>query len=384
MPNPHRPRRTLAIFLAFAVSACAGTVVPASVPPQPRAPVVKPRPAVVPAPRAAAATPRANRAPMALPASLDPGFSRPPPGLSDNIFQLWKAFPGKTGIAVARIDGDWQLAWRENDLFPQQSVSKMWVALAVLDAVDRGQIALDDRVRITRDDLTLFSQPIAARVLAEGSINPTVTELLEQAVNRSDNTANDSLQRHIGGPKEVRGFIERKKLGAIRFGPGERLLQSQISGLTWEQSMSLNRGFEAARAKLPPEVRQAAMARYLADPIDGMSPGAAARALTRLARGELLSADSTKYMLDLLERTRTGPNRLRAGLLPGWRWGNKTGTGQNLSPITAGYNDIGIATAPDGTRYAIVVMMADTTAGVPARMQLMQAVSRAVAAGHGQ
>ena len=328
--------------------------------------------------------PREDRKPMPLPASLDPGFARPPPGLSDTIFQLWKAFPGKTGIAVARIDGDWQLAWRENDLFPQQSVSKLWVALAVLDAIDRGEAKLTDRVRITRDDLTLFSQPIAARVLAEGSINPTVAELLEQAVNRSDNTANDSLQRHIGGPQKVRDFIARKKLGAIRFGPGERLLQAQIAGLTWEQSMSLNRGFEAARSKLPPEVRKAAMDRYLADPIDGMSPGAAARALTRLARGELLSAESTKYALDLLERTRTGPNRLRAGLPPGWRWGNKTGTGQNLPPITAGYNDIGIATAPDGTRYAIVVMLADTTASVPARMQLMQAVSRAVAEGHGR
>lgn len=374
-----RPPRSLILMAALAVSACAGTVVPASVPPPTRTPPTATRPAPVPA-----TLPREDRKPMPLPASLDPGFARPPPGLNDTIFQLWKAFPGKTGIAVARIDGDWQLAWRENDLFPQQSVSKLWVALAVLDAIDRGEVKLTDRVRITRDDLTLFSQPIAARVLAEVSISPTVAELLEQAVNRSDNTANDSLQRHIGGPQKVRDFIARKKLGEIRFGPGERLLQAQIAGLTWDQSMSLNRGFEAARAKLPPEVRKAAMDRYLADPIDGMSPGAAARALTRLARGELLSAESTKYALDLLERTRTGPNRLRAGLPPGWRWGNKTGTGQNLPPITAGYNDIGIATAPDGTRYAIVVMLADTTASIPARMQLMQAVSRAVAEGHGR
>lgn len=379
MLDLYRPPRSLILMAALAVSACAGTVVPASVPPPTRTTPTATRPTPAPAP-----LPREGRAPMPLPASLDPGFARPPPGLNDTIFQLWKAFPGKTGIAVARIDGDWQLAWRENDLFPQQSVSKLWVALTVLDAIDRGEAKLTDRVRITRDDLTLFSQPIAARVLAEGSISPTVAELLEQAVNRSDNTANDSLQRHIGGPQKVRDFIARKKLGAIRFGPGERLLQAQIAGLTWEQSMSLNRGFEAARAKLPPEVRKAAMDRYLADPIDGMSPGAAARALTRLARGELLSAESTKYALDLLERTRTGPNRLRAGLPPGWRWGNKTGTGQNLPPITAGYNDIGIATAPDGTRYAIVVLLADTTASIPARMQLMQAVSRAVAEGHGR
>jgi len=304
--------------------------------------------------------------------------------LNDTIFQLWKAFPGKTGIAVARIDGDWQLDWRGDDLFPQQSVSKLWVSLAILDAVDAGRVQLNDRVRIGPGDLTLFSQPIAARVRTEGAISPTVAELMEQAINRSDNTANDSLLRHVGGPRAVRDFISRNRLGAIRFGPGERLLQAEIAGVTWDQSMSADNGFQAARARLMPEARSAAMARYLADPIDGMSPAAAARALTRLARGELLSPASTKYILDLIDRTRTGPNRIKAGLPPEWRFGHKTGTGQNLAPITAGYNDIGIATAPDGTRYAIVVMLADTTASIPARMQLMQAVSRAVAAGHGK
>ena len=63
---------------------------------------------------------------------------------------------------------------------------------------------------------------------------------------------------------------------------------------------------------------------------------------------------------------------------------HKTGTGQNLNSMTAGYNDIGIATAPDGTRYAIVVMLGNTTAGIPARMALMQSVSSAVAEFHGR
>jgi beta-lactamase class A len=263
-------------------------------------------------------------------------------------------------------------------------VSKLWVTLAALDAVDRGRIALSDTVRIGPDDLTLFSQPIAARVRAEGEISPRVSELIEQAINRSDNTANDSLLRHIGGPKAVRDFISRNKLGAIRFGPGERLLQAEIAGLEWKQAYSLDNAFQAARGELAVDVRKAAMERYLDDPMDGASPLAVVRALTKLARGELLSEKSTGLALETLERTRTGPNRLRAGLPPGWRFGHKTGTGQNLDPITAGYNDIGIATAPDGTRYAIAVLLADTSASVPARMQLMQAVSRAVAAAHGK
>jgi beta-lactamase class A len=84
----------------------------------------------------------------------------------------------------------------------------------------------------------------------------------------------------------------------------------------------------------------------------------------------------------MLERVTSGPNRLKAGVPPDWRFGHKTGTGQVLASVATGYNDIGIMTAPDGKRYAVAVMMGDTTAGIPARMQMMQGVSRAVAATH--
>jgi beta-lactamase class A len=87
-------------------------------------------------------------------------------------------------------------------------------------------------------------------------------------------------------------------------------------------------------------------------------------------------------LLAMLERTTSGPNRLKAGVPSDWRFGHKTGTGQVLDPVSTGYNDVGIMTAPDGKRYTVAVMMGDTTATIPARMELMQAVSRAVAAAH--
>ena len=68
-----------------------------------------------------------------FPAVLHPDLRRPAPGLNDRIASLWRAFPGKTGIAVQRIDGEWAIAQRGTDLFPQQSVSKLWVAMSILD-----------------------------------------------------------------------------------------------------------------------------------------------------------------------------------------------------------------------------------------------------------
>jgi beta-lactamase class A len=75
---------------------------------------------------------------------------------------------------------------------------------------------------------------------------------------------------------------------------------------------------------------------------------------------------------------------LKGGVPDGWQIGHKTGTGQVLGATATGYNDIGILTAPDGTRYAVAVMLAETTASIPERMRLMQNVVRAVADTHGR
>ncbi|WP_229955797.1 class A beta-lactamase [Parasphingorhabdus litoris] len=308
--------------------------------------------------------------------------SRPDAVLEREIAELWRTFPGKTGIAIKSIDGGWSIGHRADQNFPQQSVSKLWVAMALLEKVDQGRLSLSDSIRIGPDDLTLFYQPMAAEVNRNGGVVKSVYTLLDKSLAYSDNTANDALLRHAGGPDAVNDFIRRSRLGKIKFGPGERLMQSQIAGLKWNQSLSEGRKFYTARANLPIETRRQALSDYLADPIDGASPGAIVNALDRLARGELLSENSTQLLQSILKRTRSGPKRLKAGVPAGWEFLHKTGTGQVLGAVSTGYNDVGIMTAPDGSRYAVAVMLGDTTAPVPERMRLMQSVTRAVGRYH--
>ena len=66
----------------------------------------------------------------------------------------------------------------------------------------------------------------------------------------------------------------------------------------------------------------------------------------------------------------------------GWVLNHKTGTGQVLGDQQAGYNDIGILTAPDGKSYAVAVMIKLTSVPLPVRMTLMNNVVRAVIAQH--
>ena len=88
----------------------------------------------------------------------------------------------------------------------------------------------------------------------------------------------------------------------------------------------------------------------------------------------------TARLLDLMQHVRTGPRRLKGGLPPGWSIGHKTGTGQDFMGASVGINDVGLLTAPDGHTYAVAVMIRRTRQGVPARLELMQSVTRAVAA----
>src|SRR4051794_18905753 len=72
--------------------------------------------------------------------------SRPPPStrraasapqyIRDRVDELGRAFDGRVGIAVRSIDDGWSTGWKEDELYPQQSVSKLWVSITALDAVD--------------------------------------------------------------------------------------------------------------------------------------------------------------------------------------------------------------------------------------------------------
>lgn len=279
------------------------------------------------------------------------------------------------------IDDGWVVAWEGDAPRPQQSVSKLWVSIAVMDAVDRGRLSLADPVTVRRSDLTVFHQPIRSLVGKQG-YRTSIGALLRGAMTRSDNTANDVLLWRVGGPAAINRMLADRSVTGVRFGPGERLLQARTAGLTWRPEWAGGRGFLQARAALSKDVRAKALRRYLAAPPDGASANGVTLGLALLAQGRLLGPKSTVHLLTLMRSSRTGPLRLKSGLRPGWTLAHKTGTGQDLGSLSTGYNDVGLLVAPDGHRYAVAVMIASTQQPIPARMRLMGDVTRAIIAVH--
>lgn len=305
-----------------------------------------------------------------------------PEALQQEINRIAASFQGKVGIGVTQAGCDWVVGARQDEFFPQQSVSKLWVALSVMDAVDQGKVRLDQPLTLRPEDLVVFNQPMRWRLLEEGSLTLPVQTLLQNSLSLSDNLANDKLLWTIGGPDHVRGLLKERGLEGIRFGPGERLLQSAIAGLQWTPELAQARNFDDARERLPLEHRQELLARYVADPMDGATPAGISKALGQLAMGDLLSPSATQVMLDIMAHSRSGPRRLKGGVPAGWKVYHKTGTGQELRGLATGYNDVAVFVAPDGTSYGVAVMIGETRQPIPARMEMMQAVSRAVVAAH--
>jgi beta-lactamase class A len=309
--------------------------------------------------------------------SLRPG----PPALSARLHDLAAGFPGRVGIAVQDIQAGWIAQDDGERLYPQQSVSKLWVAMAVFDAIDRGRLTLADPVQVRREDMSVFNQPIQKR-LVNGVYATTIDDLLSYAIAQSDNAANDILVRKLGGSGAVRRWLAAHRLGGVRAGPEERILQSEIAGVAWRPQYSFGQAFWTARDAIAPKVRAARLQAYLSDPQDGATPDGVVEGLSRLAQGRLLSPASTQHLLGILGRTTTGPARLKAGLAVGWSIAHKTGTGQDLGDLSTGYNDVGLLTAPDGRTYAVAVMIASTRAPIAVRQTLMADVARAVVGYH--
>ncbi len=332
--------------------------------PAPAVPLSRPGSAAPPI-LATSATPRPKRS------------DEPPAALLNAVQALGAGFRGQVAISVRDVDHGWIVAWNGERPHPQQSVSKLWVAIAVFDAIDYQRLSLATPVTVTAADLTVFHQPIRA-LLGPNGYRTTVGALLECALTRSDNTCNDVLLWKVGGPAAIRRMLQDKGVIGVGFGPGERELQAKTAGLVWRREWAGGWGFLQARAALPAAERRKALDRYLAAPYDGASANGITLGLSLLAQNKLLSQGATDRLFRIMLASKTGPMRLKSGLRPGWKMAHKTGTGQELGSLATGYNDVGLLTGPNGHRYAIAVLIASTREPIPVRMRLMGDVTRAV------
>ncbi|HEY1096563.1 MAG TPA: class A beta-lactamase [Alphaproteobacteria bacterium] len=283
---------------------------------------------------------------------------------------------GRVGVCIQ--DGDDLACVKGHEIFSLQSTTKLLTAMAVMDQVDQKKLTISDKITIHKKDLSVSIQPIAEKVGKDG-YTTTIGDLVKRAVVDSDSTANDVLVAKIGGPQAVQSFLNRKEIEHINVNRDERHLQSETIGLTWIPEFADPIIFSKAIKSVPVEKRDMAYRIYQTDTRDTAMPRAMGILLDRFAKGDLLSETSTDYLLNIMRETKTGPNRLKAGLPQGWTLAHKTGTSGTWKNVTAATNDIGIITTPDGKNIAIAVFVGDSTESEAAREKIIADLARATA-----
>ena len=103
--------------------------------------------------------------------------------LQRKLNALARGGDGRLGVCVQDSAG--ASCIHGDERFSLQSVMKLIVAVASMDAVDRGVWRLDEQVLVRRQDLSLFVQPLAKLVTDRG-YRTTIGDLIRLAVVDSD------------------------------------------------------------------------------------------------------------------------------------------------------------------------------------------------------
>ena len=254
--------------------------------------------------------------------------------------KLESSLGGRLGVAMLDTGSGQALGWRQDERFPMASSFKLMLAAWMLERVDRGQESLDNRVYFDASALVPYAPVTESRV---GAVGITVRELCEGTVTLSDNPAANLLMARHGGPQGFTAFM--------------RTLGDQYTRLD----------------RTEPTLNEAAPG----DPRDTTTPLAMLQSMRKVVLGDALTPASRAQLIDWMVATKTGDQRLRAGV-PGWRVGDKTGTGKNGSS-----NDIGVMWPPGGGAPVLVCCYMTQTAASPQQRdttiaQVAREVARAV------
>ncbi|MEQ1755024.1 MAG: serine hydrolase [Micropepsaceae bacterium] len=268
---------------------------------------------------------------------------------------------------------------REGELFPMQSLSHLPIAVAYMQMVEQGSANLNKIVRLSDADISPGRSPLAKRLRAK-STNFTARQLIEHMLLNGDNTATDALLKLGGGPELFQA--ELKKIGGLeglRIDRYERVRQAEAVGLSPSTDYADAAKFDAAIMGLGEDKQKQAIDRFLRDPRDTTSPRAIVSLYFKMMSGHLLELQHTAFLLELMRRSKTGADRLNAGMLPGWTLAHRGGQSRTIQGAIAAFNDSGLATYKSGTRkIAIVVFVEGATLGATELARFQSAVARLV------
>ncbi|WP_260578967.1 serine hydrolase [Vreelandella populi] len=296
--------------------------------------------------------------------------------LNARMAAIEEFFGGELGVYVQDLATGEAYSWRADQPWYLASLVKVPIAAQVLAERQAGTLTLEQRLTLTQSDFVDGAGPI---IWHDPGARISIRYLLEQMITVSDNTASDMLINRVGldavnartqamvaaggGQPENIGPITR--LVGVRQGvygqlhPDARTLggmdfialrQNQIS----QRPAALARALGISPEMLSQPDYDHAFDAYEATGENVGTLRAYGDLLASLEQGGLedLNATQRETLLEIMRRTRSGEQRLKAGMGDAFSFAHKTGT-QHRRTCDAGIAER-VAAGSDGGPWVIV------------------------------
>ena len=264
-------------------------------------------------------------------------------GLKTEFEKIAKDAKGRVGVAVMLLESRESADLRGDEHFPMHSVYKLPIAMAVLQRVDKGELKLDQTVRVEKSDFVGRGMYSPVRDKYPEGAQLTTAELLHYTVSESDGTTSDVLLNLGGGPRGVMAFLDEIKVSGINVVNSEKEI-----GRDWQTQYA-----------------------------NWATPKGAVELLAALQTRRGLSPESQALLLKLATESVHGAKRLKGQLPEGTVVAHKTGTGLTRDGIASATNDIGIITLPEDRHLAVAVFVSDSTADDATRESVIARIAKA-------
>jgi beta-lactamase class A len=248
---------------------------------------------------------------------------------------LERSAEGRLGVHILDTSTGEAFGYRSDERFMMLSSFKLLASALVLHRVDAGQDSLDRRIAFRRDDLISWS-PVTEKQ-ADGP-GMTLAELCAATITTSDNTAANLILASYGGPPALTAYA--RQLGDI---------VTRLDRIEPDLNMRQANGL-----------------------LDTTSPRAMAHTIQSVVLGAALSTQSRERLQQWLLGNTTGGKRLKAGIPPDWRIGDKTGTNQTDA------NDIGIIWPENRAPIVVTAYLAESSASKEVKDSTLAACGRIV------
>jgi beta-lactamase class A len=234
---------------------------------------------------------------------------------------IHKRIGGRLGVHILDSQSGRRITYDDGARYAMASTFKLPLAAALLWQVDRGAFPLTRALPVSREDL-IQNSPAVQAALGAGATSMSIAQLCAAVVTQSDNAAANILLKGIGGPQAFNAFMRSIGDEVTRLDRMEPELNSNLRG----------------------------------DPRDTTTPKAMAESMLKLFTQDVLALPSRAMLIDWMSQSRTGQERVRAGIPKSWQVGDKTGTGQN-----GAVNDVVIAYPPQRRPILLAVYMSEST-----------------------